>query len=334
MTNGTSPVVVEDYYWPVKVTTSIFGGIIFTANLCILCFIIKLFVTQPSYQDKYGFFIHLTFVLINDTLCGFTVFLIGIVSVENVTSARTCAILLYLSFSLQLVSQSNIACVCFQRFILSKSIESTQVKWRSVYTKLLFVANLGIDIVAFVIYLTRVDVFYNQDNTGSCVWSRVTDPNAGYIVLISFFIGMTFTFIGDVLCVFIFCRLRKRVHASIDSEVNTVGTMVESNPNNTIHISTRRRQQRAMRTLLLIVVFFNISLLPYLTGSFLNAVVEEPLPNIINRIMFLTLFTNSLANPLIIVTRIGEVRSSIILTVRQTIGNIERCRENLRKRRN
>jgi len=72
------------------------------------------------------------------------------------------------------------------------------------------------------------------------------------------------------MCEFIFCRLRKRVHASIASEVNKVGTMVEFNPNNTIQLSIRRCQHSAM---LLIVVFFNIYLLPYLSGSFLNALI-------------------------------------------------------------
>jgi len=108
---------------------------------------------------------------------------------------------------------------------------------------------------------------------------------------------------------------------------------VESNSNNTIQLSTRRRQQRAMVTLLLIVVFFNLSLLPYLTGFIVGIVFKVPLPNIVFRIMFLTLFTNSVANPLIIVTRIGEVRSSIYTTARRILGNIERCCENLRKRR-
>mgnify|MGYP000005863851 FL=1 len=333
MANGTSLVIAEDYYWPLKVTTSIFGGIIFTANLCIIYFLMKLFLSQQSYKDKYGFFIHLTFVLINDTLCGLTLFLVGIISVEDISSARMCAILLFLSFSLQLVSQINIACVCIQRFMLSKSIASTHGQWKSVYTKILFVANVEIGIMAFVIYLTRVDVLYNEYTIGSCFWSRVADPSAGHIALISFFIGMTFTFIGDVLCAFIFWRLRKRVHASIDSEVNTAGTTVESNSNNTIQLSTRRRQQRAMVTLLLVVVFFNLSLLPYLTGFIVGIVFKVPLPNIVFRIMFLTLFTNSVANPLIIVTRIGEVRSSINTTARRILGNIERCCENLRKRR-
>ena len=63
--------------------------------------------------------------------------------------------------------------------MLFKIVVSKQVKLRSVNAKLLCVTNVGIGIMAFVIYLTRVDVLYNEYTMGSCFFSGVAGQGLG-----------------------------------------------------------------------------------------------------------------------------------------------------------
>ena len=302
---------MEDNVLVIAVLTSYFGGIILLLNVCILCFIVKILSSQQTNNDKFGFLIHIFFVCIIDTCCGLALFLIGLINVEGQISARVCAFIMFASFTLQLVSQGNIACVCIQRFIITKNVQNVDMKWKSSYTKTLFVFNSLIGIISLVT-LESLSIYEDTPYVnGLCTGSSVIGPMVGTFTGIIFSIGFIFTIVGDVVCALTFCRLRRQVNMAVESDNTNTCTTQENQPNATINAATRMRQQMAMRTLLLIVASFNITLLTYILGN-----VQLLLPNSIEseefrQFLLFTLFINSYLNPIIIATRTRDLRIHI-----------------------
>jgi len=130
---------MDEAFLMIAVSTALFVGIIFLVNVCILFVIVKMLNSQQTYNDKFGFLIHIFFLSIIDTCCGLTLFLIGIVNVDGQISVHVCAFTIFTSFTFQVISQGNIACVCIQRFIITKHVQNVEIKWKSSCTKTLFV---------------------------------------------------------------------------------------------------------------------------------------------------------------------------------------------------
>ena len=316
---------MDETFLMIAVLTALFGGIIFLVNVCILFVIVKMISSQQTYNDKFGFLIHIFFVSI-DTCCGLVLFLIGLINVEGQISARVCAFIMFASFTLQLVSQGNIACVCIQRFIITKNVQNVDMKWKSSYTKTLFVVNSLIGITSLVTLQTQSiddDIPYSY---GPCKGSSIMGWVVSRITLTIYCIGFFFTIVGDVFCALTFCRLRRQVNMAVGSNTNTntAGSTKDDQSSLSINAATRRRNQMAMRTLLLIVASFNISLLTYIIGN-VQLMLRTSLQSEENgRILFLTMFINSFVNPVIIAVRIKDVRIHISTLLSKAFATI--CR--------
>ena len=295
----------------IAVSTTFFGGIIFLVNVSVLFVIIKIASSRQTKNDKVGFFIHIFFVCIIDTYCGLNLFLLGLINVEGQTSARVCAFTLFASFSAQVVSQGNIACVCIQRFIITKHVEKVQIGWKSSYTKTLIVVNSLIGIISLLTLQTQSINEEIPYEYGPCRGTCVMGPTLSIITAALFFIGFILTIVGDVFCVLTFCKLRKYVNMTVQSDTNTTGSITDNQPNANINAASRIRQQMALRTLLLIVASFNISLLAYILGNVQFILHTALQSEVYNRILLFTLFINSLLNPVVVATRMKVVRIQI-----------------------
>ena len=317
---------MEDSFLIVAVLTSVLGGCICLSNAFILYFIVNILSSQQSNNDKFGFLIHIFFVSIIDTCCGLALFLLGLINVEGQTSARVCAFTLFASITSQLVSQGNMACVCIQRFIVTKHVQNVEIKWKSSYTKTLFVVNSLIGITSLVTLQTQSiddDIPYSY---GPCKGSSIMGWVVSRITLTIYCIGFIFTIVGDVFCALTFCRLRRQVNMAVGSNTNTntAGSTKDDQSSLSINAATRRRNQMAMRTLLLIVASFNISLLTYIIGN-VQLMLRTSLQSEENgRILFLTMFINSFVNPVIIAVRIKDVRIHISTLLSKAFATI--CR--------
>lgn len=126
--NLSRSVVVEDeIYFLETFAPTVFGASIFVINVCLLFCVSRLLLSGDSKRDKYGIVIHSLFVCLNDTFSGLEMFLVGLVRVDSYISAFVCAISMFLSLTTQLISQANMACICAQRYILSRNIFTTKM---------------------------------------------------------------------------------------------------------------------------------------------------------------------------------------------------------------
>ena len=107
---------------------------------------------------------------------------------------------------------------------------------------------------------------------------------------------------------------------AVKSGINANGTT----QGNETNICTRRRQQMAMRTLLLIVASFNLSLLTYTFGNIQLLLPISIESEEFQRFLLFTLFMNSFLNPIIIATRTNDLRIHISTVISKAFTDM--CR--------
>ena len=123
-----------------------------------------------------------------------------------------------------------------------------------------------------------------------------------------------------MFCALTFCRLRRQVSMAVESGINATGTT----QGNETNICTRRRQQMAMRTLLLIVASFNLSLLTYTFGNIQLLLPISIESEEFQRFLLFTLSMNSFLNPIIIATRTNDLRIHISTVISKAFTDM--CR--------
>ena len=101
--------------------TTILGLAIFLENIGLIIIIVKLCMKQDV-KDTNDIIIQTLFVCTNDMLSGFTLFVLSFIRVTDKDTAHFCAYTILLSLSLQIMSQSNITCICVQRYIGARNI--------------------------------------------------------------------------------------------------------------------------------------------------------------------------------------------------------------------
>lgn len=309
--------------------TSTFGGVTFLANTYILICIIKLLAGVDSKKDKYGIIIHTFFVCINDTVSGLALFLTGMTRVYGKTTAYMCAYLVFTCFSLQIVSQGNLTCICAQRYVLTRKIRNNNVNQRAFYKKTLIVVNVFIGLVSLVVYIlgTEVDTSYVPTNGVYCRLSSVMNGgNSAIIGSMNFALGAVFIIVSDILCMLTILGLKARVAPARAPTTNEGGSSenINSNVTSEVQNSTKIRQDKAIFTLLLIVIFFNLSAFP-ITIGYIVIFLRVEMPWILRRFLLIALFFNSLANPFIIATRVQEIRLLIVNSLRNCIASARAC---------
>lgn len=304
---------------PLQLFTSVIGFSIFFINCLLFGFLIKVLFSSRTNKDMHSILVYTIFVCINDMLAGFAVFLFGCIPVYEEVSARACLYTGFISFALQLVSQGNIACISIQRYRATRHITSSVQRKSSSEIKLLLFVNISIAAVGlcsfFVMSPMRGPPYPAY---GYCSLTELIAKEAANTLVLYFVFGVFLTISADVFAVCTIFRLRKEFNIVIQPQqaLGSSGTShldttnSERSTTSEIECRLKTRQRKATFTIFMIILFFNLTLLPtvfvYLlifAGVHLNAVVR--------RIGYISTFFNSIVNPFIIAIRVETVKQSL-----------------------
>ena len=150
--------------------------------------------------------------------------------------------------------------------------------------------------VCFVLSNTYLNIMITGCSNVTCTGSSVMGSMTGTLAATILLIGLIFTVVGDVFCALTFYRLRIQVKMYVESDTTNAETMTDNQPNTSISTSIRIRKQKALRTLLLIVASFNLSLLTYIIGN-VHLLLQTSIGSVeMQRFVLLTMFMNSFVN--------------------------------------
>lgn len=306
----------------IEITTVVLGFAIFLANFTLVVFMCKHFILNNATMDKQGFLVQTAFISVNDTLCGLVLFVIGFIQVKSQVTAYLCVYVTMASITLQLVSQGNLACICIQRYICVRNIRMQSRKVQTYFTRILMAVNITVGLLSMISFvsMTRVKDIANITSE-LCALTPSTEKENALTFSAYFVFGMIFTLISDIMSFWAIKKLKTEVNNAIQpSSSNTNSFRISSGQHSEIvRNSTKLRQRKATITICLILLFINLSFVPSLL-SFIAVYMGIIIDYVFRRILLLSFFINSLVNPIIIVTRIEEMR----LSIRQALRNVFR----------
>ena len=297
--------------------TQIFGLAIFLENIGLITIIVKLCLKQDV-KDTNDIIIHTLFVCANDMLSGFTMFVLSFISVTDEDTAHFCVYTLILSLSLQIMSHANITCICVHRYIGARNIRKLTSGRQRYRTLSLMLVNVLIGGGAFVSSIAQwyksVKPSYTINDL--CSFGTVLKNTSQSISIVFYNIGILLTISSNVLC---FLTIRKlRTEINIVVQPNTTSSTVtkstsystNTNPSDSVRAMVRLRQQKAIFTLLFILVLSNLSIVPSMFG-YTMSLLGWKMTVLDRRVLYLATFLNSLINPIIIASRVPHIRQEI-----------------------
>lgn len=296
------------------VTSALGFGILATNSVILLVLFKSLFASGQN-VDKHGILVHTLSVCINDTSAGLVLLVFGLLRVNDDVTAHVCAYMIYMAVALQTMSQGNITCICAQRLICARNLRKLTINSSSQYTRVLLVVNISIGALCFVSFVTQSKMKNIQGENLSCGLTAVIEGNVGAIISAYFVLGILFTVAADSLCFITIRKLRSNTNAvgvlppSGHSESNSA-QLSDATGTSQIQISVKRSQRKAIFTMLLILVFFNLSVLPAFLGSVFT-IMNADTSRLTQRLFFLCSYVNSLFNPVIIGTRVQDVKNNL-----------------------
>ena len=310
--------------------TTIFGLAIFLENIGLIALIVKLCLKQDV-KDTNDIIIHTLFVCANDMLSGFAVFVLSFIRVTDEGKAHFCVYTLILSLSLQMMSQGNMTCICVQRYIGARNIRKLTNGRQRYRTVILMLVNVFVGGGSLVSSITQsyrsVKPSYKINDL--CSFGNVLEGNSQSIVIVIYNTGLLLTIAANVLCFLTIRKLRTEINSVVQPE-GTSTTMttssthkIQTNHNNGVRTSIRLQQQKAIFVLLFILVLLNLSIVPTLFG-FTMALLGWKMTVLDRRLLYLSLFLNSLINPVIIATRVPVIRQEIIKMTRRVLDMFKR----------
>lgn len=249
----------------------------------------------------------MAFVCANDIASGFIIIILSM-PLRDVVSVYLCGLSQLILNMLVCMALGNIFFICLQRYIFARHIISVTLKWKALLSKTLLTANLIIGAVVITIDLA-VASFIEEFRAPVCTLA-VFRNYGEQCMLMLLIIGLPAIVASDILCFLAILTL---------SRPGTVGPT--EGPTNSSRSSDtydfpdnrnfRSHQQGAIVTVLLILFAFNISTIPYFVTSTLGYYGMRFSVQI-RRLMLFCIFLNSLANPLIYITRMQGLRSMFI----------------------
>ena len=311
MENNTSILPDRNYDAAITAFISVSALVIFIENVILLVFLCKLLIKYNSGKEQIDVIIQVVFVCAIDTLSSFVFFVTGRVRVTSDITARLCVYTILLSSTLQFMSQSNIMCICAFRYYVARNVRKLGPRRHSLFTVVSLIVNFTVGVLCMTSF--SVTMKLNSITDGANMACRflalVTSKSTGVISKIYAVVGFIVTIIADVLCGMTVHRLKREINYVQPMTTTSTSTSGPSSSTGTIRQSTKTHQQNAVFTIFLILLFFNLSILPILFGRILSFAGVELSTNL-NRLSYLCLFLNSLFNPIIIVKRVPEIKTS------------------------
>jgi len=297
------------------VVRSVFGTLIVLENfilLCVLGTLIKRFDSSRHSQSE--IVIQSAFLSTFDGLSGFFLLCVGTIRVKNNITAFMCAYASYMTLNLQFMSQINIACICAYRYRIARNIRRFELKRKSRFTIGLTIINLTLGISNICIFSSTLQIKPVVEGMDfACSYNRVilsTDDVLGSPV--GYAVGTMCLFTADILCLLTIYRLKREINVTVSSsDAGQSSTTVEtSSRDKLVRLTMRKQQQTAIFVVFLILIIFNLSIVPILiTITLLYSGVH--LSNEAFELGLLFLYIHALLNPVIITTRIVEVRKTV-----------------------
>jgi len=292
----------------------VFGLLIFLENLILLCVMGIVLKRLDSRHSQREIVIQSAFLSTNEGLSGFFLLCVGNIRVKDNVSALVCAYSSYMTLNLQLMSQINIAFICAYRYRIARNIRRFELKRKSRFWIVLTIINLTLGISNCSVFGSTLQLRPLLEGMEfACSYNRVilsTDDVLGSPV--GYATGMMCLLTADILCLLTIYRLKKGINVTVSpthaGHSSTMGGTLSQD--NTFRPTMRKQQHTAIFVVLLILIIFNLSVLPMLTTiAFLYSGVY--LPNEVFELAILSLYIHALLNPVIISTRILEVRKTV-----------------------
>ena len=292
----------------IEVFTSAVGFLSFMENSVIVVFLFKLLNTIKTNIEQHEFIKQLLFVTGIDTLSSFTLFWLGIIRISNDGTALLCAIVTTLTTTFQSMSLSNFTCICTFRYHIARNVRVHGANRKSRFTLILLVANCIILFVSMTSFISTVEIRNISEGTFiACEYMSIVTKRVQHLMQITILVAIfVCTLLSDVMCLLTALRLNKEINVISDGPSTSaeLSKTQLSGPNKN---SSKLTQRRAINTLAVINLFFNLSVFPVIIIFGLRFCgVSMPKPA--GRFGFVFMFVNSLFNPFIIVVRCRELR--------------------------
>jgi len=294
--------------------TSVFGTLIVIENLTLVCVMGMVIKRLDSRHSQREIIIQSVFLSTNDGLSGFFLLFVGNIRVKDKVTAFMCAYSSHMTVILQLLSQINIACICVYRYTIARNIRKFDVKRKSRFTLVLTIINMTVGISNMIIFSSTLKLRPILEGVDfACNYNRVvssTDDVLGSSL--GYAVGTMCLFTADILCVLTIYRLKREINVTVSSsDAGQSSTTVEtSTRDKLVRLTMRKQQQTAIFVVFLILVIFNLSILPIIiAGALLYAGVNLSME--VFGLVLLSLYIHALLNPVIITTRILEIRKTV-----------------------
>lgn len=168
---------------------------------------------------------------------------------------------------LQVISQGNIACVSVQRYFSAINICKPGGSKRSIQIKVLIGVNIVIGVLSLLFFFSLSKIEENPVSTdGLCVLSALVSADTRASHSLFFIVGIISTVLSNAFCILTIRRLRKEVNQVIQPAFQNsshISSSVSSSQENAKK-SIQTRYQKAVITLVLVVICFNLSVYPLL----------------------------------------------------------------------
>ena len=320
-TSGESEMIIT-------AVTFVFGALIFLENLILLSVLGTVLKRLDSMHSQREIIIQSVFLSFNDGLSGFFLLFVGGIRVKDDITAFMCACASYMTVILQLMSQINIGFICAYRYRVARNIRKFEIKRKSYFTIVLTIINLTLSVSNVIIFSSTLKlrpVLEGMDF--ACSYNRVvssTDDVFGSPV--GYGVGTMCLFTADILCLLTIYRLKREINVAVSSSdaVQSSTTVETSSQNKTVRLTMRKQQQTAIFVVFLILVIFNLSILPIIiAGTLLYAGVY--LSGVVFELALLFLYIHALLNPVIITTRILEIRKTVRNASTKVCMHVKTC---------
>lgn len=245
--------------------------------------------------EEKSFFLQLLFISVNDILCGVSFLILGMFEVHSMFTSTVCIYIMVLTLTLISTSHINVLFICLYRYVRTRNISQINSNWKDKYTKVLGAMTVSLGVALIVVYrFIGGDVEFRRE--GSCQFDTTLTADASRRLMLAVIAVLISTIIvADVFSVISLAIVKKTVNRTSQPEQNMGVTPVHNDKN-----------VRSYQTLLMLVVSYNISLIPLVVLSLSIAAGVDP-TLLLRRVAMWLLQFNGLINPIICCCRVQRI---------------------------
>lgn len=306
---------------------TVFAFSIFVSNMLTLIVLTKIILLLRKRREGFETIVNLFFVCLNDTMCGLILIFYTGIHVDGTITGHLCAYTIILCLALLTTSQGNILCICFQRYLAARNIKNVTTDNQNFRSLCLLLVNVLVGVASAIVMLFQAKVRYDISGLHSpCDLLTTIGSSAITVGKTFYYVQLTTTIVADSLCLLTIIKLRRELNVIVSSDISTNSKTGHkcSQTNTGLQRLAKTKQQRVILTLFLLLVFFNVSLLPNLI---VFTLFEFDIENRFfpPRFSFFFLFINSFVNPIIIMTRNKDIRIEFKQSIKNIKDKIKSC---------